>query len=291
MSELEKRWQAGKPVILDGAIGHRAPKARRRDTPSAVVELGIDRGAGDGAGNPPGVLGGGGGRYYDQHVPHPSSVSSRGGNGGARQRARSHRRRAQSAREEASVEALVASSITPLEDCYHPEGVPPRDRLKEEHAEIADNLAGAGADLLLVETMGTLDELDAAAGAAQRTGLPVMVSVIPVEGAKLIGGQPLDEVLDLFEPQPPVAFMVNCANHRVITEALGHLSRAETPISLGGYANMGTPEDEKGWSFTHEVSPRDYAGKVMEWVRLGAPGGWRMLRNHAGSHSGAGARS
>ena len=177
---------------------------------------------------------------------------------------------AQSAREEASVEALVAGCISPLEDCYHPERVPSMDRLKEEHAEIADNLASAGADLLLVETMGTLEELDAATEAARRTGLPVMVSVIPIEGAKLIGGQSLDEVLDLFERHPPLVLMVNCANHRMITAALAHFSEARAPIPFGGYANMGMPEDDMGWSFTDEVSPDDYAGQAREWVRLGA---------------------
>ncbi len=271
VSELEKRWQAGKPVILDGAMGtelqRRGVETRlplwsswalleAPETVQAIHREYLEAGAD--------II------TTNTFRTHRRSLAEEGIGGRAKELTRIAVELAQSAREEASAEALVAGSIAPLEDCYHPERVPPMDRLKEEHAEIADNLAATGADLLLVETMGTLEELDAATGAARRTGLPVMVSVIPVEGAKLIGGQPLDEVLGLFEQQPPVAFMVNCANHRVITEALEHLSRAETPIPLGGYANMGTPEDEKGWSFTHEVSPRDYAGKVMEWVRLGA---------------------
>jgi len=268
---LEKRWQAGKPVILDGAMGtelqRRGVETRlplwsswalleAPETVQAIHREYLEAGAD--------II------TTNTFRTHRRSLAEEGIGGRAKELTRIAVELAQSAREEASAEALVAGSIAPLEDCYHPERVPPMDRLKEEHAEIADNLAAAGADLLLVETMGTLEELGAAVEAARRTGLPVMASVIPVEGAKLIGGQPLDGVLDLFESQLPVVLMVNCANHRVITEALDHLSQSRAPIPLGGYATTGTPEGEMGWSFRDEVSPEAYAGKAREWVRLGA---------------------
>ena len=55
-------------------------------------------------------------------------------------------------------EIFVAGSMSPLEDCYSPELVPSDGELWIEHAEMARDLAGAGCDLLLVETMNTIRE-------------------------------------------------------------------------------------------------------------------------------------
>jgi homocysteine S-methyltransferase len=177
---------------------------------------------------------------------------------------------AERAREHARADVCLAGSMAPLEDCYHPERVPARDRLETEHAEMAENLAEAGVDLLLVETMGTLEEIGAAARAARGTGLPFMVSAIPREGGRLLGRQSLAEMVRILIREKPLALMVNCANHRVITAAIEVLLKTEVPVPVGGYANMGSPEDQMGWSFRDEVSPRDYASKARDWERLGA---------------------
>jgi homocysteine S-methyltransferase len=182
---------------------------------------------------------------------------------------------ARSARADAAREPLIAGSIAPLEDCYHPERVPGSRELKSEHREMAEDLAGAGVDLLLVETMGTLEEIAAASQAAKSTGLPFMVSGIPREDGHLLGGQPLAEMARMFIPDKPLALLVNCASERMVRRGVDELLRTAEALGagylpVGGYANMGTPEDEKGWSFTHELSPATYADHVQDWVRGGA---------------------
>src|SRR5262245_23627856 len=59
-------------------------------------------------------------------------------------------------------EVFVAGSQAPLVDCYSPELVPPQPECEREHAEMAQHLAAAGADLILVETMNTIREAVAA---------------------------------------------------------------------------------------------------------------------------------
>ena len=49
----------------------------------------------------------------------------------------------------------IAGSAAPLEDCYRPDLVPGADELEREHAEHAENLAAAGVDAILVETMNS----------------------------------------------------------------------------------------------------------------------------------------
>ena len=81
----------------------------------------------------------------------------------------------------AAVEAVghgrVAGGLAPLEDCFRPDLTPDDAALAAEHAELAEALADAGCDLLLVETMPTERELVAATRAAVATGLPVWAGV------------------------------------------------------------------------------------------------------------------
>jgi S-methylmethionine-dependent homocysteine/selenocysteine methylase len=174
------------------------------------------------------------------------------------------------ARDEVGVDVLIAGSMAPLEDCYHPERVPAEERLRAEHQDIAENLAKAGVDLLLLESMGTLEEIDAASRAARATGIPFIASAIPREDGELLGGQSLAEMVRLLEPRDPLALMVNCGDHRAVSAALGRLLAAKPVVPVGAYANMGRPADGTGWSFTDELSPESYAEVAREWVRMGA---------------------
>jgi homocysteine S-methyltransferase len=48
--------------------------------------------------------------------------------------------------------ALVAGSAPPLQDCDRPDLAPDDDALAREHGALAENLASAGADLMLCQT-------------------------------------------------------------------------------------------------------------------------------------------
>jgi homocysteine S-methyltransferase len=83
---------------------------------------------------------------------------------------------AREAAQQADLKIFVAGSMSPLEDCYSPQLVPPDGELWIEHAEMARDLAQAGCDLLLVETMNTIREA-VIARVRGGYGLPVCVSV------------------------------------------------------------------------------------------------------------------
>jgi len=85
--------------------------------------------------------------------------------------------------------SYVAGSLAPLEDCYSPELVPPQAECEQEHAEMARNLAAAGVDLILVETMNTIREARAAVRAARATGLPVLASFVCHGDGNLFSGE------------------------------------------------------------------------------------------------------
>lgn len=185
---------------------------------------------------------------------------------------------AQEARDAAGrPESLIAGSLAPLEDCYSPWLTPPAAIATAEHREQAAWLATAGVDLLMVETMPTSAEAEAALTAALATGLPVTVGFVceveprsPTERAvRLLSGEPLTEAVDRLQPYAPAAFLVNCAAPAVITRGLKALAAA-TDRPIGGYANLGTVDPVSGWHSDDSVTADDYAVPAQAWIDAGA---------------------
>jgi methionine synthase I (cobalamin-dependent) len=127
----------------------------------------------------------------------------------------------------------VAGSLSPLEDCYTPDLVPEGEDLEREHGLQSEALAGAGCDLVLVETMNTLREARAALRAATATGLPVVVSLVSDGQGHLLSGEPLAIVAAtlLDERIPPVALGLNCVPARRLARDLEVLARARPVLS------------------------------------------------------------
>ncbi len=173
---------------------------------------------------------------------------------------------------EAAGHGLVAGCISPLEDCFHPERVPPGDVLLREHADHARNLAHAGVDLLLVETMNTAREAHDAASVALETGLPVLVSLIldPHGNGDLLSGEDLEVAWAHIRPLSVAGFLVNCSPSAVVTAALERMQWDDDARPIGAYANFGKPDDRSGWTPDTATPPVRYADAVREWRRLGA---------------------
>ncbi len=170
---------------------------------------------------------------------------------------------------------LLAGSMAPLEDCYHPELVPEEEALREEHAEHAGRLAESGVDFLLLETMGTLREAAAAAGAASGTGLEFVVSFLCNREGSLYSGEPLGEAVRLVMRLSPAAFSLNCVSPGFMGRSLANLQSALRAtaggehVPVGLYANVGAPGGEHG-PLLMDVSPGAYAEFAMTWVDAGA---------------------
>jgi methionine synthase I (cobalamin-dependent) len=162
---------------------------------------------------------------------------------------------------------LVAGSLAPLEDCYRPDMVPDNRSLRVEHAEQAYRLAAAGADFLLLETMGTIREAFAASEAARKTGLEVMVSLLCRPDGLLYGGESLDEAVAVLEPLDIAALSLNCTPARSLTPLIRRL-RTLTDLPLGAYGNVGLAGEEQ--EFVCDVFPEEYARLAREWIDAGA---------------------
>ena len=199
---------------------------------------------------------------------------------------------------QANRKIFVAGSISPLEDCYSPQLVPPDGELQLEHTEMARDLAEAGCDLLLVETMNTIREAVLAARCAQETGLPVCVSFVAGPGGHppdqithargsasaddsqgqfsqgfspvmLLSGESIADAVRAVQPLRPAAILINCVPLTYIDRALDEL-RAAHPGPIGLYANVGYADDQAGWTLTDDAQPDAYAQQALRWVQQGA---------------------
>ena len=154
----------------------------------------------------------------------------------------------------------VAGSVSPLADCYRPDLVPPDAELERGHRDHVENLVAAGADLLLVETVNSVREVRAAATAAARSGLPLLVSVVTSGRGALLSGEPLEEAIRALLPLHPAAIGVNCIEPRRVAEELARASAAAPGMPLLAYANL----------LTTRETPEGYASLAEQWIALGA---------------------
>jgi S-methylmethionine-dependent homocysteine/selenocysteine methylase len=165
-------------------------------------------------------------------------------------------------------QAWVAGSMAPLEDSYTPFDQAYGDFLRE-HSEMANNLAAAGVDLLLVETMNTIKEAQAAAEAAASAGLPFGVSFVCSANGELLSGEPLAEAVAAVEPFGPSFLSINCTPAPSLHLALEAL-QAATDLPIGVYANTGHTEDYEHWGETEATEPAGYAIYAADWLAHGA---------------------
>ena len=140
--------------------------------------------------------------------------------------------------------------------------------LEREHAEHAEHLARAEVDLILVETMNTLREARAGARAAAATGLPYLVSFVSWQSATLLSGEPLAQASEAIAAYEPAAVLVNCLPPSAVAACLPVLRACGLPF--GVYANLGAPDDEKGFTRSEDTSPDEFAQHAASWIAEGA---------------------
>jgi len=170
---------------------------------------------------------------------------------------------------EAAPGALVAASLTTLEDCYRPDLVPDDATLEREHAATVALLAAAGPDLLLLETFNTGREARAAAAAAAATGLAVVVCFTCREGGRLLSGEDVGEAAARVAETGAAAVGVNCTRGLDVLPALMRIAVA-APLPLVAYANNAWFAEDATFLAAAPIPPERYARCALAWLAAGA---------------------
>ncbi|MBE2275180.1 MAG: homocysteine S-methyltransferase family protein [Rhodobacteraceae bacterium] len=186
--------------------------------------------------------------------------------------AEAHEARAEAGR------GLIAGSMGPLRESYRPDLTPPIGESTALYTEKAAILA-PHVDLILIETMSSLDLARGALAGARTTGLPVWlsVSVDDRDGSRLRSGEPVSALAGVLAELPAQAVLANCSMPEAMAAALAALKPLGLPF--GAYANgfseisdLPLPEGDAvpGYCARHDLTPDRYTAFALQWVEMGA---------------------
>ena len=200
---------------------------------------------------------------------------------------------AREARDAAGRSVAVAGSISCLPPRFDLHAYPDEAVENAAYRELADTLATAGVDLLIVEMLQETHHAPLALAAARTTGLPVWLGVSCRLGAgdALVGFDfplvPLEACLDALLPLAPDAVAVMHSPVPAIVPALGALRRRFRG-PLGAYPEIG---DGTG---AGSATPAELSAAAEGWLDAGAqivggccgttPEHIRALRRAIGAH-------
>ena len=176
------------------------------------------------------------------------------------------------ARDAVAPSALILGSVAPLEECYAPELAPDPATCAREHEWLMTALLDAGVDLLLLETMGTVREIVAATGVAQRLapGRWMLGMCTRHDGppGHLLSGESVTALAAALEPAAAIG--LNCvAAPRIESELLALRGTAPSVRRLA-YANIGYADPMGNWVSTDAVEPAQYLDCAGRWLDAGA---------------------
>lgn len=275
-SFLDKKLQAGRTILLDGATGTElekrgVPMNSKAWTAEAVLSCPeIVR-----AVHREYILAGAevitvNSFSLAKHMLLPAGLA-----GQFRQLNEAAVRLAVEARTEAATTAVaIAGSIAPTTFCSEPEkGYLQRDEARAGYIEQAEILCRAGVDLLIVEMISDVEQGSLAVQAARATGLPVWLgfSCRKTEAGLLMlwdRGHTLSEGVRAISKIGGSAAFIMHTDVTLATEAFIELQQSWTG-TLGVYAHSGVFV-MPNWQFNDVISPGEYALEADAWIKMGA---------------------
>ena len=171
---------------------------------------------------------------------------------------------------ESGKNAFVALDIGPLGKLLKPYGDLEFETAYELYKEQVIAGKNAGADLILIETMGDLYEIKSAVLAAkENTDLPVLVSMIFDEKGILLTGADIKTAVITLEGLGVDGIGMNCGlGPDQMLELLKEMQKySSTPIFV--QPNAGLPVSVNGVT-TYNVTPEEFANKQLQILRNGA---------------------
>ncbi|MEM6588853.1 MAG: homocysteine S-methyltransferase family protein [Pseudomonadota bacterium] len=172
----------------------------------------------------------------------------------------------------------VAASLGPLNASYRPDIFPPPEESQKVYAEIVDHVKDS-ADILLIETVTSVDHAEGSLRATDDAGKPVWlaISTDDFDGSVFRSGEKLADVASVVANHRVDAVLLNCSRPEVVGEGLEVIKTFGKPF--GAYANGFTKiSDEFKAEFPTvdaltertDLGPEPYADFAMGWVGQGA---------------------
>lgn len=167
--------------------------------------------------------------------------------------------------------ALVAGDLTTTGKLLEPRGDLSYEMLYQIYQEQIKALADAGADLLVAETMLSVDETVAALDAAQSVcDLPVMCTLsLEADGTALYGGNAVEAVMTLQE-MGAAAVGLNCSVGPDQLEAVVANMKKVAQVPIIAKPNAGMPVINEKGEASYSMNAQDFARYTRKLVEAGA---------------------
>lgn len=168
--------------------------------------------------------------------------------------------------EEGYHQAIVGALLGPRNDCYEPQAALAADAAQEFHQWQADELASAGAEYLLAQTIPAVSEAEGMARAMISTGVPSIVSFCINRAGRVLDGCPLDEAIARIDEKTGeglTGYMVNCSHpsflhpEEMAAEALHRL------IGFDANASSMDHQDLESSATTRQDSREDWVAEML----------------------------
>ena len=174
-------------------------------------------------------------------------------------------------KEKQAGEAWVGGSVGPLGVRLEPLGKTGLDEARAAFAEQISALAGAGADLLIIETMPALNEAREALTAAREMApdLPVLVMVTVDDESNCLDGSSPQQAAALLTEWGANAIGVNCSTGPATVLTAIEAMRGATTLPLAAMPNAGMPRAVEGRNI-YLCSPEYMASFSRKAIAAGA---------------------
>lgn len=167
--------------------------------------------------------------------------------------------------------AYVAGDLTTTGQLLEPSGDLSYDALYQAYQEQIKALADAGVDLLVAETMLSVDETVVALDAAQSVcDLPMMCTLsLEADGTAMYGGNAVEAVITLQE-MGAAAVGLNCSVGPDQLEAVVANMKAVASVPIIAKPNAGMPVINDKGEALYDMNPDDFARHTKRLVEVGA---------------------
>ena len=165
----------------------------------------------------------------------------------------------------ATVPTIVGGLLGPVGDAYRPGDAPGEETAYREHRLQAASLAGAGAELLLADTLPALPEAIGMARAMAGTGVPSIISFVLRPDGTLLDGTRLADAIERIDEatdNPPIGYLANCIHPSIFARALA-ASPSDRMIGLQANTSALSPEELDGSSELHGADPEEFADAML----------------------------
>ncbi len=174
-------------------------------------------------------------------------------------------------REAAGDSALVVGDITTTGKMMAPAGDLTYETAFETYQEQISCLAEAGVDLLVAETMISIDETLAALDAAQSVcDLPILCSMTIESDGSLFTGGNIFEAAAALESAGASAVGINCSVGPEQLEAIIRTLASTVTIPVIAKPNAGMPQIDDRGQAVYSMTPEDFARHMKTLVEAGA---------------------